>query len=129
MDSIVGLDEIVAPQVIDLVDGTEQDWIDDHFESEVELESEMEQMHEQELKNLQVLEWLHDLPADPKKTILTIQNDYRNSINYISHHTESSHYNWVVPDGSLRVPDPISICSILGDRRGRRWIFLFGDWV
>ena len=32
MDSIMGLDEIVAPQVIDLVDGTEQDWIDDHSE-------------------------------------------------------------------------------------------------
>ena len=45
MDSIMGLDEIVAPQVIDLVDGTEQDRIDDHSESEVELESEMEQMH------------------------------------------------------------------------------------
>ena len=26
MDSIVGLDEIVASQVIDLVDCTEQDW-------------------------------------------------------------------------------------------------------
>ena len=106
MDSIVGLGEIVAPQVIDLVDGTEQDWIDDHSESEMELEPEMEQMHEQESKNLRVLEWLHDLPADPKKTILAIQNDYRNSINYTSHHnTESSHYNWVAPDGPLRVPE------------------------
>ena len=52
MDSIVGLDEIVVPKEIDLVNDTEQDWIDDHSESEVEFEHGMEQMHEQELTNL-----------------------------------------------------------------------------
>ena len=44
-DSIVGLDEIVAPQEIDRFDDTEQDWIDDHSESDVEFEPETEQIH------------------------------------------------------------------------------------
>ena len=60
-------------------------------------------MHEHELTNLRVLEWLHDLPADPKETILTIQGVDQNIIKYISHdNTESI---WVAPDGSLRVPE------------------------
>ena len=66
MDSIMGLDGVVVPQEIDLVNDTEEDWIDDCSEPEVEFEPETEQMHEQELKNLQVLEWLHDLPSNDR---------------------------------------------------------------
>ena len=73
MDSLVGLDEVAVPREIDLVNDMDQDWIDDRSEPEVEFEPEVEQTHEQELTNLRVLEWLHDLPADPKETILTIQ--------------------------------------------------------
>ena len=73
VDSLVGLDEVPLPKEIDLVKDTEQDWIDDCSEPEVESEPETEQMHDQELTNLRVLERLHDLPADPKETILTIQ--------------------------------------------------------
>ena len=64
----------MVPQEIDLVDDTEQDWIDDQSELEVEFEPEKEQMHDQDLTNLRVLERLHDLPADPKETIGTIQD-------------------------------------------------------
>ena len=92
----------MAPQEIDVVDDTEHDWIDYHSESEVEFEPETEQMHEQELTNLRVLEWFHDLPADPKETILTIQDVDQNSIKYISH--DNTENNWVAPDGPLRVP-------------------------
>ena len=103
MDSLLGLDEVVVPQEIDLVNDTEQDWIDNRSEQEVEFEPEMEQMHEQELTNLRELEWLQDLPADSKETILTIQDVDQNGIKYISHdYTES---NWVAPDGPLRVPE------------------------
>ena len=103
----------------------DQDWIDDRSEPEVEFEPEVELTHEQELTNLRVLEWLHDLPADPKETILTIQDVDKDGIKYDSHaNTES---NWVAPDGPLRVPQPTSICSTLGNRRGRRWMFLFGE--
>ena len=93
MDSIVGLVEIVVPHEIDLVDDTEQDWIDDHSDSEVEFEPEMEQMHGQELTNLRVLKWLHDLPADAKKTILTIQDVDQTSNKYISNDRWSLTYS------------------------------------
>ena len=73
MDSLVGLHEVRVPQEIDLANDAERDWIDDCSEPEVQLEPETEQMHDQELTNLRILEWLHDLPADPKETFLTIQ--------------------------------------------------------
>ena len=103
MDSLVGLDEVVVPHEIDLVNDTEQDRIDDCSEPEVEFEPETEQVHDQELTNLRVLEWLHDLPADPKETILTIPGVDQNSIKYIS--DDNTESNWVASDGPLRVPD------------------------
>ena len=87
---------------IDLVNDMDQEWIDDRSEPEVEFEPEAEQTHEQELTNLRVLEWLHDLPTDPKETILTIQDVDKDGIKYISHDNTES--NWVAPDGPLRVP-------------------------
>ena len=83
-------------------------------------------MHDRELTNLRVLEWLHDLPADPKENILMFQGVDQNSISYISDDNIES--IWNAPDCPLHVQNPISICSILGDRRGRRWIFLSEEW-
>ena len=69
----------------------------------MEFKQETEQIHEQELTILRVLERLHDLPADPKKTILTNQDVDKDGIKYISHdNTESKR---VAPDGLLRVPE------------------------
>ena len=102
MESLVGLDEVAVPREFDLANDMDQDWIDDRSEPEVEFEPEVEQTHEQELTNLRVLEWLHDLPADPKETILMIQDVDEDGIKYVSNvNTES---NWVAPDGPLRVP-------------------------
>ena len=102
MESLVGLDEVAVPGEIDLVNDMDQDCIDDRSEPDVEIEPEVEQTHEQELTNLRVLEWLHDLPADPKKTILTIQDVDKDGIKYVSHDKTES--NWVAPVGPLRVP-------------------------
>ena len=102
MDSLVRLDEVAVPKEIDLVNDMDQDWIDDRSEPEVEFEPEAEQTHEQQLTNLRVLEWLHDLPADPKETTLTIQDVDKNGIKYVSHDNTES--NWVAPDVHLRVP-------------------------
>ena len=102
IDSLVGLDEVAMLGEIDLVNDMDQDWIDDRSELEVEFEPEAEKTHEQELTNLRVLEWLHDLPTDPKETILTIQDVDRDGVKYISHDNTES--NWVAPDGPLRVP-------------------------
>ena len=87
---------------IDLVNDMDQDWIDDRSEPEVEFEPEAEQTHEQELTNLRVLEWLHDLPTDPKETILTIQDVDRDGVKYISH--EISSPTGSAPECPLRVP-------------------------
>ena len=102
MDSLVGLDEVAVLGEIDLVNDMDQDWIDDRSEPEVAFEPEAEQTHEQELTNLRVLEWLHDLPTDPKETILTIQDVDKDGIKYVSHDNTES--NWVASDGPLRVP-------------------------
>ena len=103
MESLVGLDEVVVPQDIYLVNDMDQGWIEDHSEPEVEFEPDVEQTHEQELTDLRVLEWFHDLPADPKETILTIQDVDEDGIKYVSHDNTES--NWVAPDGPLRVPE------------------------
>ena len=65
----------------------------------MELEPEVDQTHEQELTNSRVLERLHDLPTDPKETILTIQDVDKDGIKYVSHDNTGS--NWVAPDGPL----------------------------
>ena len=59
------------------------------------------QVATEQLTNLRVLEWLHDLPTDPKETILTIQDVDKDGIKYFSHDNTES--NWVAPDGPLRV--------------------------
>ena len=87
---------------MDLVKDMDQDWIDDRSEPDIEFEPEVEQTREQELTNLRVLEWLHDLRADLKETILTIQDVDKDGIKYVSHDITGS--NWVAPDGPLRVP-------------------------
>ena len=103
MESLVGLDEVAVPQEIDLVNDMDQDCFDDRSEPEVEFEPEVEQTHEQELTKLRVLEWLHDLPADPKQTILTIQDVDKDGIKNVSYDNTES--NWVALDGPLRVPE------------------------
>ena len=96
MESLVGLDEVAVPREIDLVNDMDEDWIDDRSEPEVD------QVHEQEVTNLRVLEWLHDLPTDPKETILKIQGVDKDGIKHVSYDNTES--NWVAPDGPLRVP-------------------------
>ena len=85
MDSLLGLHAVALPREIDLVNDMDQNWIDDRSKPEVEFEPEEEQTYEQELTNLRVLEWLHDLPADPKETTLTIQDVDKDGIKYVSH--------------------------------------------
>ena len=102
MESLVGLDEVAVPREIDLVNDMDQDWIEDRFEPDVEFEPEVDQTHEQELTNLLLLEWLNDLPAGHKQTILTIQDVDKDGIKYVSHDNTES--NWVAPDDPLRVP-------------------------
>ena len=61
---------------------------------EVEPEADL---YEHELTSLRVLDWLHDLPADPKEKNLRIQDVDQTSSKYISHDNTES--NWIAPDG------------------------------
>ena len=126
MESLVGLDKVAVPREFDLVIDMDQDWIDDRSEPEVEFEPEVEQTHEQELTNLRVLEWLHDLPEDPKETILTIQDVDKDGIKYVSHDNTES--NWFAPDGPLRVPQSNLDLLNFGRSTGSRWIYLSEEW-
>ena len=126
MDTLVGLDEVAVLEEIDLVNDMDQDWIDDRSEPEVEFEPEAEQTHEQELANLRVLEWLHDLLTDPKETILTIQDIDKDDISYVSHDNTES--NWVAPDGPLRVPQSNLNLLDFGRSTGTLMGILSGEW-
>ena len=72
-----------------------------------------------------MLEWLHDLPADLKETILTIQDVDKSSINYISHDNTES--NWVAPDGPLQVPASNLDMLDRGRSTGTSMDFLTGE--
>ena len=52
-----------------------------------------------------MLEWLHDISAEAREIILAIEDVNKPSINYIS--LENTESIWIVPDGSLRVPQSI----------------------
>ena len=111
-ESLVGLDEIMISQDIELFEDTETDWKDYRSQPEMEFKPEEEQMHEQELKTFRVLEWLYDIPADPKETIMTIQEVDQSSIKYIS--LDNTESNWIAPDGPL--------CASESNIRRRRWM-------
>ena len=66
VEEMVGLEGITVLQDIDLVDDHEEEWIEDRSNPEVEFEEQ--QSYEQELTNLRVLEWLHEMKSDPKET-------------------------------------------------------------
>ena len=101
--SVKGWDDIMISQDLDLFDDIESDWIDDRSEPEIKFKPEVEQLHGKELRPLRELKWLHDLPADPKETNLTIQDAYLSSINYINHDNTES--NWIALDAPLCVPE------------------------
>ena len=70
MERLVGLEEITASQDIDLVDDQHEEWVDDRSKPEVEFDVEQPQSYKQELTNLRVLEWLNEMPSDPKETTI-----------------------------------------------------------
>ena len=97
IDSVVEQGEVMVSNDPELVDAREKDWIDGRSEPEVE------QSNEQELTNLRVLDWHHDLFADPQETVLMIQEVDRPFIKYNSQY--NTEFSWVVSDGPLCDPE------------------------
>ena len=70
-----------------------------------------------------MLGWLHDLPEDPKETVMTVQDVDQLRIKFISHgNTESS---WVAPDGRLGVPE----CNLNFLNSGQSTVISLGIFV
>ena len=72
-----------------------------------------------------MLEWLHDLPAEPIEIILKIQDVDQSRIKYIS--DDNTQSNWFAPDGPLCVPEFKLNSLILGERQELRLIFCPGS--
>ena len=79
----MGLEEMTVSQDIVIVDDRDEEWIDDRSKPEVEFDDDQQQSYEQDLTNLRVLEWLNEMTSDPKKTSVTIQDVYCESMKYI----------------------------------------------
>ena len=97
----------MVSQDIDLVEDTETD---DRSEPEMEFEPEVEQILEQELTILGVLEWLQDVPSDPKETLLTNQFVDQPASN--TSVTTALSQTGLLQMAPCAFPNPISICSI-----------------
>ena len=74
LEELVGLEEIIVSQDIDIVDDRDEEWIDDRSKPEVEFDDEQQQSYEQDLRNLRVLEWLNEMTSDAKETSVIIQD-------------------------------------------------------
>ena len=57
-EEVMGLEEITVSQDIVIVDGHDDEWVDDRSKPEVQFDDEQQQSYEQDLTNLRVLEWL-----------------------------------------------------------------------
>ena len=90
VEEVVGLEEIVVSQDIDIVDDHDEEWVDDRSKPEVEFDDEQQQSYEQDLTNLRVLEWLNEMTSDPKETSVTIQDVDRGSLRYVKTETRRS---------------------------------------
>ena len=102
VEEVVGLEEITLSQDIDILDDHDEEWVDDQFKPEVELDDEQQQSYEQNLKNLRVLEWLNKMTSDPMDTSVTIQDVHRESMKYIK--TERDDPSWAAQEGQLLIP-------------------------
>ena len=99
---VVGLEEIIVSQDIDIVDDHDDEWVDDRSKPEVEFDDEQQQSYEQDFTNLRVLEWLNEMTSDPKEITITIQDVDREIIKYMK--TEREDPSWAAQEGRLLIP-------------------------
>ena len=102
VEEVVGLEEIIVSQDIDIVDDHDDEWVHDWLKPEVEFEDEQQHSYEQDLTNLRVLEWLNETTSDPEETSVTIQDVDRESMKYIK--TERDDPSWAAQEGGLLIP-------------------------
>ena len=101
-EEVVGLEEIIVSQDIDIIDDHDEEWVDDRSKPEVEFDHEQQQLYEQTLTNLRILEWLNEMTSDPKETSVTIQDVDRGSMKDMK--TEREDPSWAAQEGRLLIP-------------------------
>ena len=102
VEELVGIEEIIVSQDIDIVDDHDDEWVDDRSKPEVELGDEQQQSYEQDLTNMRVLEWLNEMTSNPEETSVMIQDVDRESMKYIK--TERDDPSWAAQEGRLLIP-------------------------
>ena len=69
MDEMLGLEGITVSQDVDIEDDHDQEWIEDRSKPEVEFDEEQLESHEEDLKNMRVLEWLNEMVQTLKRPV------------------------------------------------------------
>ena len=81
-EELVGLEEVIVSQDIDIVDYHAEEWTEDWSKPEVDFDDEIQQSYGHDLTSLRVLEWLSEMTSDPKETGAMIQEVDRESMKY-----------------------------------------------
>ena len=102
VEEVVGLEDLIVSQDIDIVDDHDEEWIEDRSKPEVEFDDKQQQSYKQELTNLRVLEWLNKMTSDPRETSVRIQDVERESMKYRK--TEREDPSWAAQEGRLLIP-------------------------
>ena len=131
MEELVGLEEITVSQDIRIVDDRDEEWIDDRYKPEVELDDEQQQSYEQDLTNLRVLEWLNEIASDPEETCVTIQDVDRESMTQtVRAKNERDEPSWAAQEGQLIIPaSNLDLISGVRSTGTSMDIFIQGVWV
>ena len=128
VEEVVGLEGITVPQDIDIVDDHDQEWIEDRSKPEVEFDDEQLESYEKDLTNLRVLEWLNEMPSEPRGTSVKIQDVDRESMKYIK--TEQDGPSWAAQEAQLLIPaSNLDLISGMRSTRTSMDIFFLGVGV
>ena len=128
VEELVGLEEVIVSQDIDIVEDRDEEWIDGRSKPEVEIDDEQQQSYEQDLTNLRVLEWLNEMTSDPKETSFTIQDKDRENMKFIK--TERIHPSWAAQKWQLLIPaSNLDLVSDMQSTGTSMDIFVQGVWI
>ena len=100
-EELVGLEEVIVSQDIDIVDYHVEELTEGRSKPEVEFDDELQQSYGHDSTNLRVLEWLNEMTSDPKETGVTIQEVDHESMKYIK--TDRDDPSWAAQEGQLLI--------------------------
>ena len=99
---IVGLEELPASEVIDILDDQDKKWYHDRSKPKVENGDKQQQSYEQELTKLCVSDWLDKMTSGPKETSVTHQDIDCESRKY--NKVDKNELSWAAQEEQLLIP-------------------------